>query len=150
MIASFTLLVLAPPVLAAPQPVSVHAGWGAFRDEGRCYAIAMAEPSPFARERQPFASVGVAPQRLTMRLSRTLARGAVVTLDVGRWRFRLGGAGDSAWSADPAQAGAVVAAMRNSDTMTVGARDATGRFFRDSYRLRGAPSAVDAATMACR
>ncbi|MDR7103508.1 hypothetical protein [Croceicoccus sp. BE223] len=110
----------------------------------------MAESSPYARERQPFASVGVAPQRFTMRLSRTLARGAAVTLDVGRRRFRLAGAADSAWSANPAQTGAIAAAMRRSDTMTVGARDATGRFFRDSYKLRGAPSAIDAAIMACR
>ncbi len=146
-------MVLAVPAAAAPQAVSVHGGWGAFRDEGRCYAIAVAQPSPFARERQPFVSVSVAPvpQRFTMRLSRTLAPGAVVTLDVGSRRFRLGGGGDSAWgTAGPNGSGAIIAAMRTSDTMTVGARDAQGRFFRDSYRLRGAPTAIDAAMVACR
>jgi len=80
-----------------------------------------------------------------------LAPGAIVTLDVGSRRFRLGGAGDSAWGTDGINASAnIVAAMRGSDTMTVGARDMQGRFFRDSYSLRGAPTAIDAAIVACR
>ena len=139
--------------MAAPQGVSAHGSWGAFRDEDRCYAIAMANPSPYARERQPFASVSVLPasQSVTLRLSRTLASGAIVTLDVGSRRFRLGGAGDSAWGTDgPNGSANIVAAMRGSDTMTVGARDRQGRFFRDSYTLRGAPTAIDAAIVACR
>lgn len=144
---------LAVPALAAPEGIAVHAGWGAFRDGERCYALAMAEPSPFTRERQPFASVSVAPgaQRFTMRLSRTLARDAIVTLDVGNRRFRLAGGGDSAWGTEGANASAaIIAAMRSRDTMTVGARDASGRFFRDAYKLSGAPTAIDAATVACR
>jgi len=150
---ALALLVCTAPALAAPQGVSVHGSWGTFRDEDRCYAIALADPSPYARERQPFASVSVlpAPPRFTMRLSRTLAPGAIVTLDVGSRRFRLGGAGDSAWGTDGINASAnIVAAMRGSDTMTVGARDMQGRFFRDSYSLRGAPTAIDAAIVACR
>ncbi|GGD31802.1 hypothetical protein [Croceicoccus pelagius] len=142
----------AVPVQAAPEAVSVHSGWGAFRDGDRCYAIAQAEPSPYARERQPFASVVVSPgePRLTLRLSRTLARDAVITLDVGNRRFRLAGGGDSAWARDAADHAAVLAAMRSRDTMTVGARDANGRFFRDAYKLAGAPTAMDAAIIACR
>lgn len=142
---------VASPALAAPEAVSVHSGWGTFRDGEKCYAIAMAEPSPFSRERQPFASVIAAPgqPRFTMRLSRTIPRGAVVLLDIGNTRFRLQGGGDSAWAKDGGHA-AVIAAIRSRDTMTVGARDTGGRFFRDSYKLKGAPTAIDSAIIACR
>ncbi|WP_240654550.1 hypothetical protein [Croceicoccus ponticola] len=159
MIALATLVAvpgLAAQAQSAPKAVSVHSGWGAFRDGERCYAIALAEPTPYARERQPFASVSVAPgaERFTMRLSRTIARDAIVTLDVGNRRFRLNGGGDSAWGKDSAaDVGggneAIVAAMRSRDTMTVGARDTQGRLFRDAYRLKGAPTAIDAAIIAC-
>lgn len=150
LIASLALISL--PALAAPEAVSVHSGWGAFRDGKSCYAIAQAEPSPYSRERQPFASVVVSPgePRFTLRLSRTLARDAVVTLDVGNKRFRLIGGGDSAWARDGAGHAAILSAMRSRDTMTVGARDSQGRFFRDGYKLGGAPTAMDAAIIACR
>lgn len=150
---TLAFVLCAVPALAVPEAVSVHAGWGAFRDGERCYAIAMAEPSPHSRERQPFATVDVSSgkPRFTMRLSRTLARDAVVTLDVGNRRFRLQGGGDSAWGRDgDGGHDAIVAAIRARDTMTMGARDANGRFFRDAYRLKGAPTAIDSALVACR
>lgn len=146
------LALIAVPAIAAPEAISVHAGWGAFRDGDHCYAIATAEPSPFSRERQPFATISVTPgpPRFTMRLSRTLARDAVITLDVGNRRFRLEGGGDSAWGKDgPGGHADIVAAIRSRDTMTVGARDTHGRFFRDAYKLTGAPTAVDSAVIAC-
>ncbi len=143
-------LATATAASAQPEAVSVHSGWGAFRDGRTCYAIAMAEPSPYSRERQPFANITVAPgaERFTMRLSRTLARDAIVTLDVGNRRFRLEGGGDSAWGKD--DNAAIIAAIRNRDTMTLGARDSQGRFFRDAYKLTGAPTAIDSAIVACR
>lgn len=147
------------PAIAAREPISVHSGWGAFREDGTCFAIAMAEPSPYVRERQPFASVVASGGKtsFTLRLSRTISRDAIVTLDVGPRRFRLRGGADSAWAGDGrsnadgvASSPAIVAAMRRSDTMTVGARDRAGRLFRDAYRLKGAPTAIDSAIIACR
>lgn len=150
---------LTAPAFAAREPISVHSGWGAFREDGSCFALAIAEPSPYARERQPFASISASGRdsRFTLRLSRTISRDTVVTLDVGPRRFRLLGGGDSAWADDSgrkvgtvASSAAIVAAMRLYDTMTVGARDAAGRPFRDAYRLKGAPTAIDSAMIACR
>lgn len=150
--AALLLALIAAPVAAAPEAISVHSGWGAFKDGANCYAIAMAEPSPFSRERQPFASVSMAPgePRFTMRLSRTIARDAIITLDVGNRRFRLSGGADSAWGMDAAGNSAIIAAIRSRDTMTVGARDTQGRRFRDAYVLSGAPTAMDAALANCR
>jgi len=147
------IVLAAVPVMAAPEAISVHSGWGAFRNDGTCYAIAMAQPSPYSRERQPFASISMAAgkPRFTMRLSRTIARDAVVTLDVGNRRFRLEGGGDSAWGKDDSTgSGAIIEAIRLRSTMTVGARDTSGRRFRDAYDLTGAPTAMDAALLACR
>ncbi|WP_053059016.1 hypothetical protein [Croceicoccus naphthovorans] len=145
---------ISAPAAAQPEPIAAHEGWGAFREGQKCYAIALAEPSQLARQRQPFASISAGPgnQRLTLRLSRTLARDAVITLDVGNRRFRLTGGGDTAWSGGDRTSSdrEVVAAIRSRDTMTVGARDLNGHYFRDSYRLEGAPTAIDAAIVACR
>jgi len=153
-LALIALMALAStPTLAAPQAISAHGGWGAFRDDGRCYAIAMAEATAHRQERQPFASVDVsgAGPIVYFRLSRTISRDAIVTLDVGNRRFRLSAGGDSAWGTSGAGGNAAIAnAIRSRDTMTVGARDTRGRFFRDSYKLAGAPTAMDAAMIACR
>lgn len=159
MLLAGVIMGVSAPAIAARQPISVHSGWGAFREDGSCFAIAMAEPSAYARERQPFASVIASGRKIsfTLRLSRTISRDAIVTLDVGPRRFRLRGGGDSAWAGDGgsdtggvSSSAAIVAAMRLYDTMTVGARDGTGRPFRDAYRLKGAPTAIDSAIIACR
>ena len=147
------LCALAAPAMAAPQAISVHAGWGAFRDGQRCYAIAEAEPSTAPRELEPFASVSLAPDApaLQVRLSRVIRTGSAVTLQVGNRRFRLTGQGATATSRDTAAGGsrAVIAAMRDADTMVVHARDQRSRYFRDVYDLTGAPTAIDAALIGC-
>jgi len=145
-------LLLAPP-LAAKDSLGVFARWGAFRDSEvpRCYAIAAAE----GRASSPaFASVGTWPRRevrgqVHLRLSRTLARSATISLSVGGERFALTGSGGDAWAADRRMDAAIVAAMRSAETMTVTARDAAGRRFTDRYSLDGAATAMDAATVGC-
>ena len=67
----------------------------------------------------------------------------------GGQRFELTGAGSDAWARDRRMDAAIVAAMRSAATMTVNARDRTGRRFSDSYRLDGAATAMDAATVGC-
>jgi hypothetical protein len=44
---------------------------------------------------------------------------------------------------------AIVAAMRSADLMTLTAFDTAGRRFNDRYSLKGAPTAMDAATVGC-
>lgn len=152
-LALFMLCAITAPAMAAPQAISIHSGWGAFRDGKRCYAIAEAEPSSAARELQPFASVSLAPDApaLQVRLSRVIRTGSAVTLQVGNRRFRLAGQGATATSRDVAAGGskAIVAALREADMMVVHGRDQRSRYFRDTYDLTGAPTAIDAALVTC-
>lgn len=145
---------------SARDSLGMFSGWGAFRDPGssaggpRCYAIAMAAPSTLAREFQPYAAVGTWPRQglrgqLHFRLSRKLAPAAAITLSIGRQRFALTGGGGDAWAADQRMDAAIVAAMRSADQMTVSARGADGRGFSNRWTLKGASTAMDAATIGC-
>lgn len=156
MLAAF---VLAAP-LAAKDSLGVFSGWAAFRDSSapRCYAIAKPEPDAKPRERaayaNPYASIATWPKKqirnqLHFRLSRALAKGAPINLRIGPRNFELTGGGADAWARDAAMDAAIVAAMRSSERMSVRSRDAQGRRFSDTYRLAGAATAIDAATLAC-
>jgi len=146
-------LSLAAP-LAAKDSLGVFGDWGAFRDPGtpRCYAIAAAQNE--ARDHSPFASVGTWPRRgvrgqVHLRLSRTPAPTAAISLSVGGQRFALSGGGGNAWAQDRRMDAAIVAAMRSASSMSVTARDRAGRRFTDRYSLAGAATALDAATVGC-
>lgn len=140
----------------ARDSLGVFASWGAFRDPAtpRCYAIAVAEPSTLQRDFQPYADVGTWPRKQVLgqvhfRLSRRTAPNAAITLSLGGQRFALVGGGGDAWAADKRMDAAIVAAMRSATEMTVDARDATGRGFSNTWRLAGAATAMDAATIGC-
>lgn len=148
------LLIAAP--LAAKDSLGVFEKWGAFRDPGagRCYAIAMPEPSRATRDYRAFASVGTWPWRgvrgqVHFRLSRKLAAKPAIALAVGGQRFALTGGGGDAWARDRAMDAAIVAAMRSAGGMSISASDARGRRFTDRYDLDGAATAMDAATVGC-
>ncbi len=154
-----TLALTATPVLARDS-LGMFSGWGAFRDAGngasgpRCYAIAMAAPSTLTRDYQPYAAVGTWPRKavrnqLHFRLSRKLAPAGKITLSIGRQRFVLTGGGGDAWAADQRMDAAIIAAMRSASGLTVSARGADGRGFSNTWALAGAPTAMDAATIAC-
>ena len=142
--------------LAAKDSLGVFDRWGAFRDAGagRCYAIAVPEPSRSARDYSPYASVGTWPRRgvrgqVHLRLSRKLAERSTISLSVGGRRFVLTGGGGDAWAADRSMDAAIVAAMRSAGSMTVSARDSRGKRFSDRYQLGGAATAIDAAAVGC-
>lgn len=159
-VAVLVVALIASP-LAAKDSLGVFGQWGAFRDPQvpRCYAIAAAEPevresARNARERAPFASVGTWPKRgvrgqLHLRVSRSLADSPRLTLAIGGQRFELTGGGGDAWARDRTMDAAIVAAMRSADSMSVSATDRAGRRFSDRYRLEGAATAMDAATVGC-
>lgn len=155
-------LLLLPALCAAATPalardsLGVFGKWGAFRDPAvpRCYALAVAEPSAFAREFQPYVAIGTWPRRgergqVHFRLSRRLAPTARVSLSLGGRRYVLVGGGADAWAADRAMDAAIVAAMRSAPVMSISARDARGRPFGNAYDLAGAATAMDTATLAC-
>ena len=149
-------LVLAPAPLAARDSLGEFSSWGAFRDPlvPRCYAIVKAAPSTQQRDYSPYASVGTWPKRnirgqVHFRLSRQLAPSPAITLSIAGRRFRLEGGGGDAWAIDQSTNAAIIAAMRSAQWMTVNARDSKGRRFSDSWQLRGAATAMDAATVGC-
>lgn len=140
------------PALAQPRAIAAHGDWGAFRDGDRCYAVAMPTGRDSASPRQSFVTVGAAPspRRVSVRLGGIVAKGSGITLTVGSRRFRLTGGGDSAWSERPEDDRAIVVAMRSAESLTISGRSIDGQRLRDRYRLSGAATAIDAATIACR
>jgi hypothetical protein len=158
--AAFALLLVSAP-LAARDSLGVFGDWGAFRDPQvpRCYAIAAAENArsgqpPQQGSGQAYASVGTWPRRqvrgqVHVRLSRAVAPAATISLSVGGQRFELTGGGGDAWAQDRRMDAAIVAAMRSAGSMSVRARDRSGRRFTDRYNLEGAATAMDAATVGC-
>ena len=148
------LLSAAAPAQARDS-LGIFESWGAFRDPAtpRCYAIAQ----PAARSGQAlrgFASVGTWPrQRLRgqvhFRLSQPHQSKAPVILSIGERRFTLVAGQVDAWAADARADAAIVAAMRAAPSMSVQTVGAGGRAFADSYALRGAATAIDAAALGC-
>ncbi|MFZ2995655.1 MAG: invasion associated locus B family protein [Sphingobium sp.] len=150
-------LAIAPA--SARDSLGIFEGWGAFRDSPasqngpRCYAIARAVMRA-DRKTGAFAAVGTWPGKgvrgqLHLRLSRARSLRAPVTLGVGERRFTLVAGQQDAWGQDTRADAAIVAAMRSSASMSVQTIDTQGRAFADSYALRGAATAMDAAALGC-
>jgi hypothetical protein len=141
----------------ARDSLGVFEAWGAFRDPApsqysgpRCYAIAM----PVAAKSEGFAAVGSWPRQqvrgqVHFRLSRMRLSDAPVILNVGDRRFMLVAGQVDAWAPDARADAAIIAAMRSAASMSVQTRDARGRGFADTYALRGAATAIDAAALGC-
>lgn len=143
-------------VLAAPtrESLGVFGDWGAFRAAGepRCEAIAQ----PLGKGARPgaYASIATWPARgirsqVFVRLSRPKRARAPIWTEIGDRRFRLAGSGTAAWALDPAGDAAIIAAMRRGGGMRVTGEAEDGGEISDVYRLKGAPSAIDAAALGC-
>jgi hypothetical protein len=140
---------------AARDSLGVFNSWGAFRDPKpqRCFAIAEPLRSPSGQWR-PFASVAHWPgarvrSQLHIRLSREKRGDAPVTLAIDDRRFNLSGSGGDVWAIDARTDAAIVAAIRSGRSMSVATVSAKGNAFADSYALRGAATAIDAAALGC-
>ncbi len=101
-----------------------------------------------------FASVATWPvdgqrNQLHVRLSRERAPSARVTLSIDERRFELIAGASDAWSPDAKTDAAIVAAMRMGRSMSVESVSVRGTPFADTYPLKGAPTAIDAAAIAC-
>ena len=154
--ASILLLALAPagPAAAQREELGLFQLWGAFREPGRCFAISEPYRSPRPGAWRPFASIGYWPGRgvrsqVHFRLSREKRPGSAVLLRIDDLTFQLQGGGNNAWAPDRRADADIVAAMRSGIEMSVETRSVRGAFVRDSYRLRGAATAIDAAAIAC-
>ncbi|MFA5969624.1 MAG: hypothetical protein WC816_10330 [Sphingomonas sp.] len=140
----------------AKTSLGVFDRWAAFRDVGplRCYAIAApAQPGRAGATWRPFAAIGTWPgqgarSQLHIRLSRERDPRARVTLSVGERRFDLVAGSADAWAPDAQTDAAIIAAMRSGRSMSVETLGKAGPF-ADVYTLRGAATAIDAATLGC-
>ena len=145
------LLPFAAPAWARDS-LGIFETWGAFRDPAapRCYAIAL----PVGRRGNAFAAVGNWPRervrgQVHFRLSRARAGNAPVILNVGERRFTLVAGEADAWAPDQRADAAIIAAMRSASSMSVQTRGVNGRGFADTYTLKGAATAIDAAALGC-
>lgn len=144
------------PAAQARDSLGTFESWAAFRDAEtpRCYAIAAPARSGGAGRWRPFAAIGYWPRagvrgQVHIRLSREIATNAEIIATIGENRFTLVGGGADAWAADRRADAAIVAAIRSGTSMSISARARTGAGFADTYRLRGAATAIDAAALGC-
>ena len=80
---------------------------------------------------------------------RSVDTGTPVELSIDGKRFSLVAGGADAWAPDSRSDAAIVAAMRAGQRMSISAMaKGTGRF-ADSYLLKGAATAIDAAALGC-
>lgn len=141
---------------SARTPLGVFEGWGAFRDAaaGRCYAIAAPDATIGTPAGAAYASVGNWPRQglrgqFYVRLSKPRAARSALRLTIGSRRFILVGNGVHGWASDARMDAAIVAAMRANPSMSVEAVTPNGNAIADTYRLRGAATAIDAAALGC-
>ena len=148
------MIAFALSLLLARDGLGTYAAWGAFRDASppRCFAIA--RPIEKHADVQPFASIATWPRervrnQLHIRLSRARAPNARVTLSIGERRFELKAGDADAWAPDARTDAAIVAAIRSGRSMSVETIAANGSPFADTYALKGAATAIDAAVLGC-
>ena len=165
----------AAALAAAPTALGIFDGWGAFRDPAtpRCYALAAPSATIGTPQVKAYASVGywpksrirgdpavslcqrrllaqiAHPRQFYVRLSKARAPGRDLRLTIGSRRFILTGNGAHGWASDPRMDAAIVAAMRSAPSMSVASSTASGGAIADTYRLRGAATAIDAAALGC-
>lgn len=145
---------LAAPAFAQRESLGIFSLWGAFRDNGRCYAIAQPFQSPRPEGWQPFVSVAYQPSlrlrgQLHVRLSREKRSGSAVLLRIDGRSFQLLAGARDAWAPDARADAEIRTAMRTGLDLVVETRSTRGALVRDHYRLRGAATAIDAAAVAC-
>jgi hypothetical protein len=141
---------------AVPTALGIFDGWGAFRDPAtpRCYAIASPAATIGRAQEKAYASIGYWPKarirgQFYIRLSKPRAPQSELRLTVGSRRFVLTGNGVHGWASDARMDAAIIAAMRAAPSMSVESRSTTGGAIADTYRLRGAATAIDAAALGC-
>lgn len=148
------LLVGAAPLSARIIVAGGH--WAAVeRNGGRsCEALSRSELEARKGREQARASFSfdrAGPRRgqLHLTLSRPARPEASAMLTIGGQSFLLATRGNHAWSRGPGQEAAIIAAVRRASEMRVRVRDSAGRRVSDRYLLGGAPTAIDAAAVAC-
>jgi hypothetical protein len=148
------LLLLTSPAIARDS-LGVFDGWGAFRDPAPLHCYAITEPATSSGGRwRAFASISHWPGQnirgqLHIRLSRERRSDADVMLVIGNKKWRLKAGKTDAWAPSANHDAFILAKMRAATSMSVSSVAATGGGFADSYTLKGAATAIDAAALGC-
>jgi hypothetical protein len=148
------LAAAATATTAAATIVFAGGAWTAIDRGSVCEALSRSQRVAPKDKVQAVAGVSFTPDHhrwgeFHARLSRTPRADASVTLEVGSQPFLLVTRGNWAWSRGPAQAQAIIDALRGSPQMSIASRDEAGVRFDDPYLLDGAPTAIDAAAARC-
>ncbi len=140
----------------AKDSLGIFDSWGAFRDPDvpRCYAIGEPEKIVGEASRKAFAAVGYWPKKSVraqfyVRLSRDRSSNSRVIISISGRRFRLSADRFNGWAQDKRMDAALVAAVRSASSMSVESIGRDGKPIVDSYVLRGAATAIDAASLGC-
>ncbi len=153
--AAIVCLVLASAAAAAPSRLIIASGaWASFDRGQACEAVARPLAPTKKGQVEPYLAVafdrgGPRQGQVYIRLRRPARDGSSVILTIGDQPFLLAARGGSAWSKDPRQEAAILAAMRVAGGMRIEGRDLAGRRIADRFVLDGAPTAIDAAAAAC-
>ena len=153
--ATILLSFLAASPGIARDSLGIFEGWGAFRDSNPVHCFAIAEPAQETSGKwRPFASITNWPDRkvrgqLHIRLSRERRAGADVMLAVDGKRWRLVAGRFDAWSPTARHDAFIIAKIRSGRSLSVSTVAANGGGFADTYRLKGAATAIDAASLGC-
>ena len=138
---------------AQQQSLGIFGLWGAFRNDGRCYAISEPVRARAEQGQRPFVAGGHRPGagggQLHVRLGREKRQGSAVLVRIDGRSFQLIGAGRDAWAPDAAADAEIQSAMRTGVDLHVESRSVRGTRFREEYRLSGAATAMDAAAIGC-
>ena len=145
---------LAQAAVARGTVVYAGGAWAAIDRGAVCEAVSRSQKVMPKDKVQPIAGISFTADRrrwgeFHVRLSRIPRGDATVMAKIGDQPFLLITRGGWAWSRGPAQAQAIIDALRNATVMSVSSRDAAGVRFSDPYLLDGAPTAIDAAAARC-
>ena len=148
------LIALSSAAHARGTVVFAGGAWAAIDRGGVCEALSRSQKVVPKDKVQPvagisFTSDGRRAAEFHARLSRMPRGDASVMLRLGDQPFMLVSRNGWAWSRGPAQAQAIVEAMRYAPRMSVISRDGSGVRFTDPYLLDGAATAIDAAAARC-
>lgn len=151
---SWALANIAAVATARGAVVFAGGAWAAIDRGATCEALTRSQRIAAKGKVQAVAGVSFTADRrrwgeFYARLSRMPRGDASVMLQVGDQLFLLVTRGGWGWSRGPAQAQAIIAAMRDATAMRVISRDGAGTRFADPYLLDGAPTAIDAAAARC-
>jgi hypothetical protein len=147
-------MMLSSAAAAAGSIIYAGGAWAAIDRGGVCEALSRSQKVAPKGKVQAVAGVSFTPDHrhwgeFHVQLSRVPRGDAAVMLNVGNQPFLLATRGGWAWSRGPAQAQAIIAALRAATTMNIASRDGAGVRFSDPYLLDGAPTAIDAAAARC-